>query len=54
MHRNSCSNTSAGVLYCFIHFTVDAACFYFLFARLHMHPLFAVLSLFYDALAFPT
>ncbi len=54
MHRNSCSNIRAGVLYCFIHFTVDAACFYFLFTRLHIHPLFAALSLFYDALAFPT
>jgi hypothetical protein len=54
MKSKSLSNMGAGGLYCFVHFTVDAACFYFLFARLSAHPMLAALALFYDALAFPT
>ena len=54
MKIKSLSNMGTGWLYCFIHFTVDAACFYFLFTRLGAHPLLAVLALCYDALAFPT
>ncbi len=41
-----------GIIYAFIHFTVDAACFYFLFSRLSSSPYWWGLALFYDALAF--
>ncbi|MBE5939776.1 MAG: MFS transporter [Lachnospiraceae bacterium] len=41
-----------GFIYAFVHFSVDAACFYFLFSRLSSDPLWWYLAMFYDALAF--
>lgn len=46
------SLNAIGFLYAFIHFTVDAACFYFLFSRLAADSMWWCLALFYDALAF--
>ncbi len=41
-----------GFLYAFIHFTVDSACFYFLYSHLIADPIWWCLAIFYDALAF--
>ncbi len=43
---------TAGWIYAFIHFSVDAACFYFLFSRLNANPAWWALAMLYDALAF--
>ncbi len=43
---------TAGWIYAFIHFSVDAACFYFLFSRLNANPTWWALAMLYDALAF--
>lgn len=43
---------TAGWIYAFIHFSVDAACFYFLFSRLGASPAWWALAMLYDALAF--
>lgn len=43
---------TAGWVYAFIHFSVDAACFYFLFSRLSASPAWWALAMLYDALAF--
>ena len=43
---------TVGILYAFIHFSVEVSCFYFLFSRLSDNPLWWALALLYDALAF--
>lgn len=43
---------AAGWIYAFIHFSIDAACFYFLFSRLYANPAWWALAMLYDALAF--
>ncbi|MBR6777090.1 MAG: hypothetical protein IKM27_05030 [Clostridia bacterium] len=43
---------TAGWIYAFIHFSVDAACFYFLFSRLNASPAWWALAVLYDAVAF--
>lgn len=45
-------NTIAGILYGFIHFSVETASFYLLFSRCSTDPLWWLLALLYDALAF--
>ncbi len=46
------SKTTVGVLYAFVHFALEVACFSFLFSRLSDDPLWVLLALGYDALAF--
>ena len=41
-----------GAYYAFIHFSVEVACFYFLFARLSSSHIWWALALLFDALAF--
>ncbi len=43
---------SVGMLYGFIHFSVEVASFSFLFSRIHASPMVWALALFFDALAF--
>jgi hypothetical protein len=42
----------AGIVYAFIHFSVEVACFYFIYSRLNNHPLWWSFALLFDALAF--
>ena len=44
----------AGCLYAFIHFSIEVACFYFLFSRISATPSWWILALLFDALAFLT
>ena len=46
------SKTTVGVLYAFVHFAMETACFSFLFLRLSDDPLWVLMALGYDALAF--
>ena len=41
-----------GLLYCFAHFSVEVACFYYLFNNLKIGDLWWIIALAYDALAF--
>ena len=43
---------AVGSIYAFIHFSVEIACFYFLFDRLSVSPVWWALALLYDAIAF--
>lgn len=42
----------SGLVYGFVHFSVEVASFYFLFSRIRVSPLWWVLALFFDAVAF--
>ena len=44
--------TMSGILYGFVHFSVEVASFYLLFARISTDPLWIALALLFDALAF--
>ena len=41
-----------GIAYGFVHFSVEVACFYFLYSRISTTPLFWALALLFDAVAF--
>ena len=41
-----------GIAYGFVHFSVEVACFYFLYSRISTSPLFWALALLFDAIAF--
>ena len=43
---------SSGFAYAFVHFSVEVACFYFLFSRLSADPRWWILAMLFDALAF--
>lgn len=45
-------NTVQGILYGFVHFSVEVASFFLLFSRISTSPLWWALALLYDALAF--
>lgn len=46
------SSLKLGLVYSYIHFSVEVACFYFLFSRLSSSPIWWVVALAFDALAF--
>ncbi len=50
--RKRLTALSAGWIYSFIHFSVEVACFYFLFSRISTDPLWWALAMLFDALAF--
>ena len=50
--RKKLSPLTSGWLYFFIHFSVEVACFYFLYTRVSATPLWAFFALLYDAVAF--
>ena len=52
MVKGKLSTRSVGWLYFFIHFSCEVACFYFLFSRLNDNPLWWILAMLFDALAF--
>jgi len=41
-----------GILYAFVHFSLEAACFYFLFGRFGANEYWILFALLYDCLAF--
>jgi len=41
-----------GIVYAFVHFSVEVCCFYFLFSRMNSEPIWFLLTLLYDAVAF--
>lgn len=44
--------TKLGILYCFSHFAVEVACFYYLYSHVSIGNLWWIIALLYDALAF--
>ena len=50
--KKTISSLQSGYLYSFVHFSVEVACFYFLFSRFSTSPLWWGAALLYDALAF--
>lgn len=50
--KKTISSQDLGNLYAFVHFSIEVACFYFLFSRLSTSPLWVGFALLFDALAF--
>ena len=50
--RKTISSLKLGLVYSYIHFSVEVACFYFLFSRLSSSPVWWIVAMAFDALAF--
>ena len=52
--KKKLNSISIGCIYAYIHYSVEVACFYFLFSRINDSSIWWVLALLFDALAFVT
>ena len=50
--KKTISSLKLGIVYAYIHFAIEVACFYFLFSRLSTSPMWWIIALSFDAVAF--